>query len=168
MKAEQELEKDALAAEETPTVYADINTLPTEAEQPCRTQSALQFIAPNGIFTSLTKTRLAVIIRGVTVEVIRFRLTLNPAHRIKPNMPPQNCSSDGVTFLAAQSVNVRSVAEPQFIRNSSNVITGVNLFFQRINKNQPATLGVRVKFEENVSSPTQFNPKRKAEKISFP
>jgi hypothetical protein len=169
MKAEKELQKEAIAvAEEAPTVYTEINAVAIEAEQPCRVQSALAFLAPNGIFTNVMKSKITVIIRGIPLEVIRFNLTVNPAHRIQPNNPPPSCSKDGVTFLPAQSVNVRSVAEPQYIRNSEGRITNVLLFFMRSNKNQPATLGVRVKFEENVKLPTQFNPKRKPGQISFP
>ncbi|HEX8734924.1 MAG TPA: hypothetical protein VF721_06370 [Pyrinomonadaceae bacterium] len=168
MKAEQELQKDALAIEEAPTVYTELNAVAVEAEQPCRVQSALQFLAPNGIFTFVEKTKISLIIRGVQTEVIRFNITVNPAHRIDPNNPPPNCTKDGVTFLPAQSVNVRAVAEPRYISNSSGKITNVLVFFTRTNKALPATLGLRVKFEENVSQRTQYNPKRKPGTIPFP
>jgi hypothetical protein len=170
MKAEQELQKDALAVEEAPIVYTELNAVVIEAEQPCRVQSQLQFIAPapSGIFTNVAKSKITVIIRGVALEVIKFNLTLNPAHRIKPGSDVTNCTRDGVTFVPAQSVNVRSVAEPQYIRDANNKVTNVLLFFQRANRSQPATLGVRVKFEENVGDTAQFNPKRKTGQITFP
>jgi|SRR5215213_7195592 len=168
MKAEQELQKDALAIEAAPTVYTELNAVAIEAEQPCRVQSALQFLAPDGIFTNVAKSKISVIIGGVAVEVIRFNLTLNPVHRIKPGSDVPNCNRDGVTFVPAQSINVRSIAEPQYIRDSNNKVTNVLLFLMRSNKSQPATLGVRVKFEENVGNTAQFNPKRKTGTITFP
>jgi hypothetical protein len=168
MKPEKELQQDALVAEEVPTVYTDLNAVAIEAEQPCRTQSALPFLAPNGIFTAVDKSSVSVIIRGIKVEVIKFNLKVNTGANIiiSPGNPPPNCSKDGVTFLPAQSVNVSSVAEPQYVKANQKV-TNVILFFTRVNKAQPATLGIRVKFEENPL-PGQFNPKRKAGTVSFP
>lgn len=167
MKAEQELEKDALAAEQVPTVYTDLNAIAIEAEKPCRTQSALAFLGPNGIFTGVTKSSVSVIILGQRVEIIRFNLALNPVHTLNPNVAPPNCNTDGVTFVPAQSTNVLAVAEPQYIRNNKKV-TNVVLFFRRTNKAKPTTLGIRVKFEENAYQTGQFNPKRKTGQISFP
>jgi len=167
MKPEKELQKDALVAEEVPTVYTELNAIAIEAEQPCRTQSALTFLAPSGIFTDVQKSSVSIIVRGVKIEVIKFNLKVNTSvATISPNMPPPNCNKDGVTFVPAQSVNVSAVADPQYIKNNQKV-TNVILFFTRANKTKPATLGIRVKFEENVA-PGQFNPKRKTGTVSFP
>ena len=168
MKAEQEIVKDGITNQDVPTTFININTVPVEAEVACRTASALGFVDPNGIFTSVAKSSISVTIRGIVTEVIKFNLALNPAHRIKPGATVPNCNNDGVLYLAAQSINVSSVADPQYIRNSNNVVTNVLVFFTRTNKAQQATLGLRVKFEENVGTTAQFNPKRKSGTITFP
>jgi hypothetical protein len=169
MKPEKELIQDGLTAQEAPTAYTNINTITIEAEAPCRAQSALQFLDPYaGIFLGVKKEKITVNIRGIITEVIVFNLALNPTHRIKPGADVPNCTRDGATFLPAQSVNVSAVAEPQYLRNSENKVTNVVLYFTRANRTQPATLGIRVKFEENVSLPAQFNPKRKSGTVSFP
>jgi uncharacterized DUF497 family protein len=162
MKAEQELEKDALAIEEAPTVYTDLSAVVIEAEKPCRTQSQLPFLGANGVFTGVEKSSISVIVRGIRIEVIRFNLTVNTALvKFRPSKPTPNCNNEGVTFLPAQSVNVAAVAEPQYILRNQ-IVTNVILFFTRVNKAKPATLGIRAKFEENGM------PKRKAGQISFP
>lgn len=168
MKAEKELQKDALVAEEVPTVYTDLNTIAIEAEQPCRMMSQLPFLAPNGIFTGVDKSSVSIIVRGVKLEVIKFNLAVNTGANIiiNPDNKPPNCNKDGVTFVPAQSVNVSSVAEPQYIKKNK-VVTNVILFFTRVNKTKQATLGIRVKFEENPK-PGEFNPKRKTGTVSFP
>lgn len=168
MKAERELINQDINNQNVPTVFTDINAVPTEAEVPCRTASNLAFIDPNGIFTSVTKNSISVVIRGVLTEVIIFNLMLNPTHRIKPGATVPNCNNDGVLYLPAQSVNVSAVGEPQYVRNSSNVVTNVQVFFTRTAKTKPATLGLRVKFEENVGTTAQFNPKRKSGTVVFP
>ena len=156
-----------------PTTFIDINLVPVEQEQPCRTASALQFIAANGIFTGVTKQARSVTILGKIVEVIEVNLTLNAAHRIKPGATVPGCNMDGVQYLPAKSVNVAQVAEPQYIRDgrdpqNPNAVTNVLLFFIRSNRTQPATLGVRVKFEEGVGQTANFNPKRASGTVSFP
>ena len=114
MKAEQELEKEALAVEEVPTTYTDLNAVVIEAEKPCRTQSQLPFLAPNGVFTRVGKSSVSVIIRGQRIEVIRFDLKVNNALvNLDPYTPTPNCNNDGVTFVPAQSINVSAVAPPQ-------------------------------------------------------
>lgn len=168
-----EAAKEALDNQPVPTTFVNITTIASEAEIPCRTPSALPFIAPNGIFTGVTKDKISVTIRGVVTEVIIFDLKLNPAHRIKPGAAVPNCNMDGVMFLPAKSANVSTVAEPQYIRAGTdpanpNAVTNVKLFFTRTNKAKPATLGVRVKFEEGVGQTPQFNPKRASGTISFP
>ena len=168
MKAEQEIVKDGIANQDVPTTFVNINTVPVEAEVPCRTASALAFIGPNGIFTGVDKSSMTLNIRGVITEIIKFNLALNPAHRIKPGATVPNCNNDGVLYLAAQSINVAGVAEPQYIRDSYNTVTNVLVFFTRTNRAQQATLGLRVKFEENVGTTAQFNPKRKSGTITFP
>ncbi|MBS1797243.1 MAG: hypothetical protein JSS81_25680 [Acidobacteria bacterium] len=166
MKAEKI--KESIAAQTVPTTYYDIGAAPSEADVPCRTQSALAFIGAGGIFTGVTKNKTSVIIRGVNVEVISFNLALNPSNRIKPGANVPDCTMDGVLFLPAQSVNVKSVADPQYIRDANNRVTNVLLYFMRTNKAQAATLGVRVKFEENVGTTANFNPKKKQGTIAFP
>lgn len=168
MKAERELINQNIGSQDVPTTFTDINAVPVEAEVPCRTASNLAFIDPNGIFTNFTKSSISVVIRGVLTEVIKIDLMLNPLHRIKPGATVPNCNNDGVLYLPAQSVNVSAVGEPQYIRNNNNVVTNVLVFFTRVNKTKPATLGLRVKFEENVGTTAQFNPKRKSGTVMFP
>jgi hypothetical protein len=162
--------KEAIGAQAVPTNYTDINAIPVEQEIPCRPMTALNLIGPNGIFTSVTKDRFSTTIRGSIVEVISFNLKLNPAHGLNPGGIVPGCNSDGVSVVAAQSSNVLGVAEPQFTRDGGtpNKVTNVRLFFTRVNKTQPATLAVRVKFEENGGTGLQFIPRRKTEGISFP
>lgn len=168
-----EAAKEALVNQPVPTNFVDISTIAVEAEAPCRTASALPFIGPNGIFTGVTKDKISVTIRGVVTEVIIFDLALNPAHRIKPGAAVPGCNMDGVQYLPAKSVNVSTVADPIYLRAGTdpanpNAVTGVKLFFTRTNKTKPATLGVRVKFEEGVGQSANFNPKRANGTISFP
>jgi hypothetical protein len=153
----------------------DINLIPVELEVPCRTASALQFIGAGGIFLSVNKSSQVIPNPrgGGSIELITFDLALNPAHRIKPGAQVPNCNMDGVTYLPAKSVNVSAVAEPIFLRAGTdpanpNAVTGVKLLFTRKNRTQPATLGVRVKFEEGVGQTANFNPKRANGTISFP
>ena len=156
-----------------PTTFTDINLIPVEQEQPCRTASALPFIAPNGIFTGVTKRLISIPVRGVTIEAVEVNLALNSAHRIKPGASVPGCNMDGVQYLPAKSVNVSTVAEPQYLRSGAdpqnpNAVTNVLLFFTRSNRTQPATLGIRVKFEEGVGQTANFNPKRASGTVSFP
>lgn len=168
-----EAAKEALINQPVPTTFVDINTVASEAEIPCRTASALPFIAANGIFAAVTKDKISVTIRGIVTEVIIFDLKLNTSNRIKPGAAVPNCNMDGVQFLPAKSVNVSTVAEPQYIRAGTdpanpNAVTNVKLFFTRTNKAKPATLGVRVKFQDGVGQTANFNPKRASGTISFP
>jgi hypothetical protein len=164
--------KEAIAAA-VPTNFVDITTVASEAEVPCRSASALPFIAANGIFTNVKKETITVTILGRPVEVVLIELKLNPAHRIKPGAAVPGCNMDGVLFLPAKSVNVSQVAEPQYIRAGTdpanpNAVTSVQLAFTRSNRTKPATLGIRVKFEEGVGQTPQFNPKRSNGTVTFP
>jgi hypothetical protein len=162
--------KEAIGAQAVPTNYTDINAIPVEQEVTCRPMTALNFLGQNGIFLSVTKNIFQTTIRGSLVEVISFDLKLNPKHGLNPGGIVPGCNSDGVMVVAAQSSNVAGVAEPIFTRDGGtpNKVTDVRLFFTRINKTKPATLGVRVKFEENGGTGLQFIPRRKTEGISFP
>ncbi len=159
--------KEAIGAQAVPTNYTDINAIPVEQEISCRPMTALNFIGPNGIFLSATKSIFQTTIRGSLVEVISFDLKFNPKHGLNPGGIVPDCNSDDVMVVAAQSINVAGVANPIFTR-VNNKVTNVKLFFTRINKTKPATLGVRVKFEENGGTGLQFIPRRKTEGISFP
>ena len=112
----------------------DITTVPSELEVPCRGASALPFVGNGGIFLSFTKS-VQVIPNprgGTSIELITVDLKLNPAHRIKPGATVPNCNMDGVMYLPAKSVNVKSVAEPQYIRSGAdpanpNAVTNVKI-----------------------------------------
>ena len=162
--------KEAIGVQNVPTNYTDINLIPVEQDIPCRGASSLQFIGPNGLFTDVTKSKISVTIRGVLTEVIEFNLKLNLKHAINPGGIVPGCNSDGVMALAAQSNNVLGVADPLFTKNGGtpNRVTNVRLFFTRVNKNQPGTLGIRVKYEENGGTGLQFNPKRISGTVTFP
>ena len=156
-----------------PTGFVDISTIPAELEVPCRGASALAFIAPNGIFTRDSKSSRIVTVLGRQIEIVTVELFLNPAHRIKPGSDVPGCNRDGVLYLPAKSANVSGVAEPQYIRSGAdplnpNAVTSVKLAFVRPNRTKPATLGVRVKFEEGVGQTANFNPKRANGTVSFP
>lgn len=160
---------EAVAAS-APAGFIEISNVAVEAESPCRPGSNLQFFLPNfGIFTTIgKKTEFFPILNG-RIEVITFELFLNPAHRIKPGQTIPNCTSDAVQVLASKSVNIEYVVpEPVYVRDASNRVTSIKQSFIRRDPNKPATLGIRVKFEENVSAPSQFNPKRKSDTVSFP
>ncbi|HEV7645957.1 MAG TPA: hypothetical protein VGO50_18615 [Pyrinomonadaceae bacterium] len=159
--------KEAIGAQAVPTNYTDINAIPVEQEISCRPMTDLNFIGPNGIFTSVTKDKVSITIRGALLEVISFDLKFNPKHGLNPGGIVPGCNSDDVMVVAAQSSNVQSVAAPVFTR-TNNKVTSVKLFFMRLNKTKPVTLGVRVKFEENGGTGLQFIPRRKTEGISFP
>ncbi len=165
--------KEAIIANPTPTNFVDIKTVPVEQEIPCRASSNLQFIAPNGIFTSVDKRAIKIPIRGVVTETILVTLNLNtvdPANRIFPGKQITNCNMDGVLYLAGQSANVSSVGDPIYnrINGTTGIVNSVVVSFTRTNKNQPATLGLRVKFEEGVGDSGNFNPKRKMGTVTFP
>jgi hypothetical protein len=153
----------------------DITTVPSEAEVPCRTASALPFVGNGGIFLSFTKSAITLPNPrgGAPIELITVDLKLNTAHRIKPGATVPNCNMDGVMYLPAKSVNVKSVAEPQYIRSGAdqanpNAVTNVKIFFTRIDRTKPATIGIRVKFEEGVGQTANFNPKRANGTVTFP
>jgi hypothetical protein len=153
----------------------DITTVASEAEVPCRTASALSFVGSGGIFLGFTKSAVNIPNPrgGTPIELITVDLKLNPAHRIKPGATVPNCNMDGVMYLPAKSVNVAQVAEPQYLRSGAdpanpNAVTNVKLFFTRANRTQPATIGIRVKFEEGVGQTANFNPKRANGTVSFP
>lgn len=162
--------KEAIGVQNVPTTYTDINLIPVEQEIPCRGASSLQFLGPNGLFTDVTKDRFAVTIRGLLTEVLSFDLKLNPKHAINPGGIVPGCNSDGVMAVATQSVNVAGVAAPIFIKDGGtpNKVTNVKLFFTRVNKNKPATLGIRVKYEENGGTGLKFDPRRLTGTVTFP
>jgi hypothetical protein len=162
--------KEAIGAQTVPTNYTDINAIPVEQDIACRGASSLQFIGPAGLFTGVTKTKASATIRGVLVEVIGLDLTLNLKHAINPGGIVPGCNSDGVMALAALSSNVQGVADPIFIKNGGtpNRVTNVKLFFTRVNKNQPATLGIRAKYEENGGTGLKFDPRRISGTVTFP
>jgi hypothetical protein len=110
---------------------------------------------------------------GTPIELITVDLKLNPVHRIKPGATVPNCNMDGVMYLPAKSVNVKSVAEPLYIRSGAdpanpNAVTNVKIFFTRADRTKPATIGIRVKFEEGVGQTANFNPKRANGTVTFP
>jgi hypothetical protein len=157
----------------TPTNFVDIQSVPVEQEVPCRVSSNLPFVGPNGIFTKIDTKAIRIPIRGVVNESIQATLTLNttnPPNRIFPGKQITGCNMDGVMYLAGQSANVATVADPIYLRSNgdSGIVTAVILFFTRANKSQPASLGVRVKFEEGVGDSGAFNPKRKMGTVTFP
>ena len=160
--------KEAITTNPTPADFVDIKTVPVEQEAACRAATNLQFLASDGIFTEVTKDKITARVLGTLTEVIKFNLKVNPANRIDPDLKPPGCNKDGVLYLAANSVNVLSVADPIYTRNGAGKVTNVTVFFTRTNKTQPATLGLRVKFEEGVVLNTDFNPKRKSGTVSFP
>lgn len=165
--------KEAVVNPALPAGFVDISTIPAELEAPCRGASALAFIAPNGIFTSVSKSSRVITVLGRQTEIVTIELALNPAHRIKPGADVPGCTKDGVVYLPARSANVSGVAEPQYIRSGAdplnpNAVTSVKLAFVRPNRTTPATLGVRVKFEEGVGQTANFNPKRANGTVSFP
>lgn len=167
--------KEAIANDPIPANFVDISTIVTEGEVPCRTASALPFIGPTGIFTGVKKEKRTIPNPrgGTPLEAIIITLALNQSHRIKPGANVPNCNMDGVQYLPAKSINVSAVSEVQYQRNETNpgfpnAVTDVQLIFTRSNKAQPATLGVRVKFEEGVGQTPQFNPKRANGTVSFP
>jgi hypothetical protein len=165
--------KEAVIVNPTPTNFVDIKSVPVELELPCRKSSNLGFIAPNGIFTSVAKSSIKVTIRGVLTEVVRVTLnlnTVNPANRIFPGKLITDCNMDGVQYLAGQSTNVSTVADPIYnrVNGTSGIVNSVDVFFTRTNKTQPATIGLRVKFEEGVGDSGTFNPKRKMGSVTFP
>ena len=162
--------KEAIGVQAVPTNYTDINAVPVEQEIPCRGASSLQFISPNGLFTSVTKKVVTATVFGTVVEVVNYDLKLNPKHAINPGGIVPGCNSDGVTLLAAQSINVKGVAEPVFVRDGGtpNKVTNIKLFYTRANRTKPATLGIRVKYEENGGTGLQFDPRRISGTISFP
>jgi hypothetical protein len=162
-------------ANQLPPGFVDISTIPVEAEAPCRSASNLALLAPNGVFTKVTKSSRTVSVRGQNLDIITLKLALNPAHRIKPGAAVPGCNMDGVSYLAAKSVNVSGVFEVQYDRSGAdpmnpNAVTGVTLAFTRLSRPNPSssTLGVRVKFEEGVGQTPNFNPKRTSGTISFP
>jgi hypothetical protein len=158
---------EAVAA---PAGFIDINTVAAEAESPCRPGSNMQFFLPNfGIFTTIGKNTEFLPILNQRIEVITIELFLNSAHRIKPGQTIPNCTNDAVQVLAAKCVNIEYVVpEPVYVRDSSNRVTSIKQSFIRRNPNKSATLGIRVKFEENVFQTANFNPKRASGTVSFP
>jgi hypothetical protein len=168
MKPVQDLTKDTFINQTIPTTYIDINAVAVEAEVPCRTASSLEFIGPNGVFTKVDKSATTISILGQITEVIKIDLTLNQSNRIKPGSDVPNCNRDGVLYLAAKSINVRSVADPIYVRDAGNVVTNVVVYFIPANRLQSATIGLRVKFEEGVGTTAQFNPKKKSGTVTYP
>src|ERR1700755_500322 len=159
--------KEAIGAQTAPTNFTDINTIPVEQEITCRPMSALDFIGPDGVFTGVNKSKVSETVRGALIEIITFDLKLNPKHGLNPGGIVPGCNSDGVMAVAAGSVNVLGVADPIFTK-VNNRVTNVKLLFTRTNKTQPATLAIRVKFEENGGTGLQFIPRRKTGTVSFP
>lgn len=149
-----------------PTKLVDITTIPIEAEVPCRAASKLELVGPSGIFTELKMEQRFVIFLGIEVELLVYILTLNPVHQIRIGVPIKGCNQDGVVFVAATGKNILAVADPVYTPSPSTVAQ-VTLFFTRKDLKKAATLGFRVKFEENVGNTTQINPKRKAAALSF-
>lgn len=148
-----------------PTKLVDITTVPVEAEVPCRAASKLELVAPNGIFTDLKMEQRYAPFLGLEIELLVYILKLNPAHQIRIDVPIQGCNKDGVVFVAATGKNILAVAAPVYTNSGNN--TEVTLFFTRRDLKKAATLGFRVKFEENVGNTTNNNPKRKAAALSF-
>ena len=149
----------------------DINTVASEAEIPCRTATALQFIGAGGVFLSVSKTTMNIPNPrgGAPIELTTIDLKFNTANKLKPGAAIPGCNMDGVMYLPAKSVNVAQVAEPVYIRAGSdplnpNAVTGVKLFATRADRTKPATLGIRVKFEEGP----QNTPRRISGTIIFP
>lgn len=153
--------KEAIGVQDMPADFTDINAIPVEQEVSCRPTSNLPFDGRNGIFTQVS-TRL-----NARVNVITVLLKLNPKHAINPNGIVPGCNPDGVMAVAAKSINARGVGPVDYIR-SGNRVTDVVVRFSRINTFQPATIGIRVKYEENGGTGLQFNPKVKIGTVSFP
>lgn len=160
--------KEAIGAPKLPPNYVEIKTVPVEQEVACRAASNLELIGPNGVFTNVKKSVIDNDFFGFIIKVVLYDLEVNPSNRLDPIKKPQGCNDDGVIVLAANSINVIAVAPPEYVRNSAGRVTNVKLFFLRKDNAQSTTLGVRAKFEENVTSDTQFKPKRKAGTITFP
>jgi len=153
--------KEAIGVQDVPANLTDINAIPVEQELPCRPTSNLAFVNSNGIFTQAS-TRL-----NALANVITVTLKLNPKHAINPGGIVPGCNPDGVMAVAAKSKNAKAVAETTYIR-SGNRVTDVLVRFSRIDTFQPATIGIRVKYEENGGTGLQFNPKVKIGTVSFP
>lgn len=158
------------AAAQLPALI-DIGTVASEAEIPCRTATALQFIGAGGVFLSVAKSSMTIPNPrgGTPIELITIDLKFNPANKLKPGATIPGCNMDGVMYLPAKSVNVAQVAEPVYIRSGAdpqnpNAVTDVKLFFTRSNRTKPATLGIRVKFQEGP----QNTPRRISGTIVFP
>jgi hypothetical protein len=166
--------KEAITANPAPVNLIDIQTVPVEQEVPCRASSALPFAGPGGIFTRIDKKSTTITVRGVVMELITATLTLNTAppvnNRLFPGKQITGCNMDGVMYLAGQSSNVAFVADPIYLRSNgtSGIVTAVEVFFTRTNRTQPASLGLRGKFEEGVGDGGTFNPKRKMGTVTFP
>ena len=158
---------EAIAA---PAGFVEISNIATEAESPCRPGSTAQFFAPNtGIFIAIAKTVESIQFAFGRLEVITFELFLNSAHRIKPGQTIPNCTNDAVHVLASKSVNIEYVVpQPEYVRDASNRVTSIKQSFIRRDPKKTATLGIRVKFEENVFQTANFNPKRASGTVSFP
>ncbi len=159
--------KEAIAMP-TPTGFVDIKTVPVEQEVACRAASNLELVGANGVFSDVKKSIIDNNFFGFVIKVVLFDLVVNTSNRLDPDKIPQGCNKDGVVVQAANSVNVLAVAPPTYLRNAEGRVTNVQLFFTRKDNNLPTTLGVRAKFEENVTKNNQFNPKRKAGTISLP
>ncbi len=153
--------KEAIGVQDTPANLIDINAIPVEQEIPCRPTSNLAFVNSNGIFTQVS-TRLNPVANLITVS-----LKLNPKHAINPDGIVPGCNSDGVMAVAAKSQNAKAATPPEYIRSGGRV-TDVIIRFSRVNTFQPATIGIRVKYEENGGTGLQFNPKVKIGTVSFP
>lgn len=154
--------KEAIGVQDNPTNFTDINLIPVEPEIACRPTSNLAFVNSNGIFTS------ALVRANPVVNVISVLLKLNPKHAINPDGIVPGCNPDGVTVVAAKSKNVKGAATPtEYIRNGGKV-TDVIVRFSRINTFTPATVGIRVKYQENGGTGLQFKPKVKIGTASIP
>ena len=166
--------KEAITTTPAPTNLVDISTVPVEQEVPCRASSNLAFVGPGGIFTKVDKKSTTITVRGIVTELITATLTLDTVapfnNRIFPGKQITGCNMDGVMYLAGQSTNVAFVGDPIYLRSNgtSGIVTGVEVFFTRANRALPATLGLRVKFEEAVGDSGTFNPKRKMGTVTFP
>lgn len=167
--------KEAITATPLPPGFIDIQTIPAELEAPCRQASNLKLVGANGVFTNVTKSSRTVTVRGVTLDIITFKLKLNPKHRIKPGAAVPECNMDGVSYVFSTSINVNGVFEVGYDRSGAdpanpNAVTGVTLNFSRLSRPVPqsSTLGVRAKYEEDVAQTPQFRPRRVSGTISFP
>jgi hypothetical protein len=152
--------KEAISVQDNPANFTNINLIPVEPEIACRPTSNLAFVNSTGIFT-------AVFVRANSIaNVVTVTLKLNPKHAINPDGIVPGCNSDGVSVVAAKSQNVMGAATPtEYIRNGGKV-TDVIIRFSRVNTLQPATVGIRVKYQENGGTGLQFNPKVKVSTAS--